>query len=883
MFGQIFGAIGSFIGGQFGGGILSTVGRFFGKNLGEYIDHLNDEDDEEYLRYRNVKNGFYLNIARYGENIPLIFGHSKVIGKIIWADEIKIVENKEENNIINCEYFISCAFALCEGSISEMGRIWANDKIIDVSNYKISLYYGDENQLPDKLIASKYPKNKVPAFRGLAYIIFEELALKDFGDILPNFSFEIMRKTNISSQLNVEDLVKSIVMIPGSGEFVYDTIIQNKIIKTHNDQIICDEPINSHNYKKIANSLHSLNQLQTTCSNIEWIAPVVCWFGDNLNIEFCSIKPYVEIQDEFTFYSEEWHVANYTRNTAKLVSRDERQNPNYGGTVNDASILRYLQELKTRKLKIMFYSMIFLDIQGKPWRGHLSGDIKVIKDFFCKEDGYNNFILHYAKLTKDYIDAFVIGSELIGLTKIRDDNNSFPAVDELIQLAKIVREILPKHVKIIYAADWSEYHHTEGGWYNMDKLFASEYIDVIGIDAYFPITDSNSNYISELEIKNGFDSGENYDYYIDGNGNKCELSPSYALKNLEYWWKNYHYNPDGSKTLWVPKMKKIWFTEFGFPSIDKSTNQPNIFYDPKSRDGGVPKNSNGQTDFAIQRNAIKAFYNYWNKKEFIEEMFLWTWDARPYPAWPCLNIWRDNNLWEKGHWVNNKFTSCNLSSLLLELSSRANIDVTNIDVSSIDEAIYGVHITKSMTIIDLINLFRICYFFDVVTCEYKIIKFSKRLAADEYHINSQDLLELNDETYLKHTNVSNNNIINDLHINFIDRNNEYKNMFHRISDNSSFKKNILIKLPIILSKIEISAIGDLIIKNAKIENQIIEFSLPITDIYINIKPGQFIKLNYRNINYKIRIISISMSLYIVQLIGVIDDLNNYKISYNYKF
>lgn len=44
-------------------------------------------------------------------------------------------------------------------------------------------------------------------------------------------------------------------------------------------------------------------------------------------------------------------------------------------------------------------------------------------------------------------------------------------------------------------------------------------------------------------------------------------------------------------------MKKIWFTEFGFPSIDKASNQPNVFFDPKCTDGGAPKYSSAGTDF----------------------------------------------------------------------------------------------------------------------------------------------------------------------------------------------------------------------------------------------------------------------------------------------
>ncbi|XVN41715.1 MAG: glycoside hydrolase TIM-barrel-like domain-containing protein [Rickettsia endosymbiont of Argas persicus] len=256
-------------------------------------------------------------------------------------------------------------------------------------------------------------------------------------------------------------------MIPGSGEFVYDTEVQYKTLKSSFGGVINHEAINSHNHYNIADSVHSLNQLQTICPNIIWIAPVVSWFGDSLDINNCSIKPAVEFNDPLTSYSCVWQVGSYNRANAKIISKDERNNPNYGGSVNDASLMRYLIELKRRNLKIMFYPMFFMDLPGKPWRGHVSGSAEAVSNFFRKAEGYNNFILHYARLVKDYVDAFIIGSELIGITSIRDSANNFPAINELCNLAILVKEVVGNNVQITYAADWSEYHHTHGGWYNL--------------------------------------------------------------------------------------------------------------------------------------------------------------------------------------------------------------------------------------------------------------------------------------------------------------------------------------------------------------------------------------------------------------------------------
>lgn len=122
--------------------------------------------------------------------------------------------------------------------------------------------------------------------------------------------------------------------------------------------------------------------MKIICPNIKWVAPVVCWFGDSLDIANCTIKPAVEFNDPNTQYSEQWQVGKYLRDTARLVSRDADDFPKYGGSVNDASLIRYLQELKRRNFKVMFYPMFFLDVWQKPWRGHLTGCVNSIVDFF---------------------------------------------------------------------------------------------------------------------------------------------------------------------------------------------------------------------------------------------------------------------------------------------------------------------------------------------------------------------------------------------------------------------------------------------------------------------------------------------------------------------
>jgi hypothetical protein len=54
------------------------------------------------------------------------------------------------------------------------------------------LHLGTEDQAPDPVIEMHECAGNVPAYRGLAYITFDELPLKDFGNRIPNITAEIV-------------------------------------------------------------------------------------------------------------------------------------------------------------------------------------------------------------------------------------------------------------------------------------------------------------------------------------------------------------------------------------------------------------------------------------------------------------------------------------------------------------------------------------------------------------------------------------------------------------------------------------------------------------------------------------------------------------------
>jgi hypothetical protein len=147
--------------------------------------------------------------STYGHSIPLLWGSQKLAGNLIWTtgirERIKIKKKKVQGvpvKVKTYHYFASFAVGLCEGPIDQVIRIWADDKLIyDASPNnskslgplysKIKIYKGTEDQKPDTLIEADQGLNQTPAFRGLAYIVFEDFPLNDYHGRIPTMVCEI--------------------------------------------------------------------------------------------------------------------------------------------------------------------------------------------------------------------------------------------------------------------------------------------------------------------------------------------------------------------------------------------------------------------------------------------------------------------------------------------------------------------------------------------------------------------------------------------------------------------------------------------------------------------------------------------------------------------
>ncbi|WDM85624.1 glycoside hydrolase TIM-barrel-like domain-containing protein [Ehrlichia sp. JZT12] len=874
--------------------LLAELGNITNQNIKNHT-HLDKNTRNKYIpKINNLKT----QTSIYGKMIPILYGTMRIAGNIIWMDKIKTTTDKEiviTNNpnkntntqsSIQYQYYTNLAIAICVGHVKKISKIWVNTQQLDLSTLTYRLYPGTEDQNPDPLILRLM--GNAPAYRGLSYIVIENFSLTDYKNHIPNFTFEVTAyPTHYINQEHAAQRIKSIHIIPGSGEFSYDTIIQMKTaqqkIGTQSIPYGKAQKINNHSNTEKADALISLDQLQEALPNIKWISVVINWYADSLNIKNCNIYPAVEFTNAITT-PDNWQVAGINRETARQIFRDIDNSTEYGGTINDQSLIRYINELKTRGYKVLLSPILLIDIKDKPWRGNLTGNFEDISTFFNNQ--YNPFIKHYANLTQGMIDAFIIGSQLIGLTRITNNHNQYPAVDELVKLANYVKNQTGNSTIVTYAADWREYH-SHNGDYNMDKLWASEDIDVIGIDAYFPLTDTPQpiNGFTEQDIINGWNSGEGYNYFYKDPDTKQERilynkdTNQYAWKQIEKWWNQYHINTDNTTTHWIPKSKKIWFTQYGFPSIDNCTSQPNIFIEYQYNQNKYPTFSAGYIDFHAQKIAIRGTIEAWDNSDMVEQMFLWGWDVRPYPYFPQLqNIWQDAKHWQISYWIQEKLSLLKISDIIHDLLASIEIPTNQIKIQDLDQVIEGYALTEVQSTKSILNTLKDIYQFEIVEQEDKLIITSEN-QLPQYNVPVEDIVSENKNNLQKITKITSAQLVTSINFMYINKNNDYRVTSQYV--NIPYLKNTTtenIHAPIVLSDNQAKTIAENILNKKSNNKYNFYLTLPIKYVWLNV--NDVIQVEYNNLLYKIKIINIYLKDLSINIEGVI---HNYSLTTQHFF
>ena len=377
--------VGAAVGGAVGGPVGAAVGRVLGAAAGALVDRSlqSDADSPRHVEGPRLTELDGLTSTE-GAPIPRVYGRARIGGQLIWATRFEEVANTTFERTgarggkgwssrgsasaptiathTTYAYFANLAIGLCEGPISFVRRVWADGRELDLTTVTMRVHRGDESQPPDPLIVAKEGAANAPAYRGLAYAVFERLPLEDFGNRIPQFSFEVVRAVD-----GLGAMIRAVCLIPGASEFGYEPGPVTQMLGFG-----ATRPENRHQLQASTDVYASLDALQALCPRLERVSLVVSWFGTDLRAGQCSIMPKVEAGAKDT-YGATWSVAGLARAAVPVVSYVDGAAA-YGGSPSDASVVALIHELKARGLKVVLYPFVMMDVEAgntlpNPWTG----------------------------------------------------------------------------------------------------------------------------------------------------------------------------------------------------------------------------------------------------------------------------------------------------------------------------------------------------------------------------------------------------------------------------------------------------------------------------------------------------------------------------------
>lgn len=220
----------------------------------------------------------------------------------------------------------------------------------------------------------------------------------------------------------------------------------------------------------------------------------------------------------------------------------------------EEGVRQYIQELKKNKVAVMVKPHIWIG------RGYFTGDLAMTseEDWQKLETSYRSYILFYAHLAaEEKAELFCIGTELHRFALERPE--FFRA---------LIREIKTFYKgELTYAENWDQFN----------KIVFWDQLDMIGVDAYFPLSEEKTPQVSDLMRQ--------WDAHKE------------SLQDCAYKFS-----------------KPILFTEYGYRSTDFNTREP---WDHSRHKAGV--------NHQAQVNALTAMAEVVWEESWFAGGFLWKW------------------------------------------------------------------------------------------------------------------------------------------------------------------------------------------------------------------------------------------------------------------
>ncbi len=466
-----------------------------------------------------------------------------------------------------------------------------------------------------------------------------------------------------------------------------------------------------------------------------------------------------------------------------------------------------------------------------------------------------------------------------------------------------------------YAADWSEYFGHQPGdgsgdvYFHLDPLWADANIDAVAIDNYWPLSDwrdgtahldyaAGTRFIHDLSyLKGNIEGGEGYDWYYASDADRASQTRTritdgagkpwvFRYKDLRSWWSNAHYNrpggtESGTPTSWAPEGKPVWFTELGCPAIDKGSNQPNVFYDPKSSESFFPYFSRGVRDDLIQRRHLRAFLEWYDEShaDFAEEqnpattthyagrmvdanrIMLYTWDARPYPAFPALRtIWSDGDNWQLGHWLTGRVSDAPLSEAVAKIM--ADYGFAEFDAGQLAGSMAGYVIDRVMSARDALQPLEAAFFFDSFEAQGQVRFAHRGRGGSLAELTPDDLVETSAEApRYELTRAQESDLPRAAKVTFIDGDRDYEQASaegRRISGSAA--RIASARLPIVTTYGQARGIAETMVQEPWASRERGRFSLPPSRLALDASDMVTLTANGRSFPLRLTGLSVGQSI-----------------------
>ena len=222
-----------------------------------------------------------------------------------------------------------------------------------------------------------------------------------------------------------------------------------------------------------------------------------------------------------------------------------------------AGVIASIQQSHEKNFKVMLKPHLWVN------HGIYTGDLdfKTEKEWINWETDYEKYILHFAKIAQNQkVELFCIGTEL--------GNSIAKRPKYWTKLIQNIKKIYSG--KLTYAANWDDF----------DKVPFWKELDYIGIDAYFPLSKSETPSVEEMKLG---------------------------------WKKHLLKIEETQKKIG----KDILFTEFGYRNSNYCADEP-------WTEANSTENNLGQA------NAYEALFQSFSDKSWYKGGFAWKWYADDY-------------------------------------------------------------------------------------------------------------------------------------------------------------------------------------------------------------------------------------------------------------